>query len=458
MNRHRGFALLGGLIGVVALVCAAIFGGFGLLTDGSDSGAVPGADGARGAAATSGTGGTSGTSGTGAARGQNPPPGRAAPASADAWTGTWATAPAGVEKDAPNGHPGRSIRNVVHTSIGGTSARVTLSNLYSPRPLVIGHASVAVGAGGPRAAGGTLRQLSFDGRAAVTVPAGGQIISDPVALRVPYDGDLLVTLYTPVAGGPVTYHPYALQTSYLADGDRTQDASGAPYTEPSRVWRYLTAVDVQNRESRGAVVAFGDSITDGVGSRTDTNGRWPDILADRLRDRHVGVLNEGIGGNTVLQDSVQDRKGASGISRFQRDVLDRAGARTVVIDLGINDILRGQERDPARITAGLRELTRQAHTRGLRVIGSTLTPFGAHRGYNPVTESVRERVNAEIRAGGVFDDVVDFDRVVRDPYAPDRIRPLYDAGDGLHPSNAGYRAMGRALSLELLEARAPANL
>ncbi|MEE1802390.1 GDSL-type esterase/lipase family protein [Streptomyces sp. JV176] len=449
MNRHRGFALLGGLIGVVALVCAAIFGGFGLLATGSDTGA--GADSANGTAATSGTG-------TGGARGQNPPPGRAAPASADAWTGTWATAPAGVETGMPYGHPGRSIRNVVHTSIGGTSARVTLSNLYSPRPLVIGHASVAVGAGGPRAVDGTLRQLSFNGRAAVTVPAGGQIISDPVALRVPYDGDLLVTLFTPVAGGPVTYHPSALQTSYLADGDRTQDSSGAAYTEPSKVWRYLTAVDVQNRESRGAVVAFGDSITDGVGSRTDANSRWPDILADRLSGRHIGVLNEGIGGNTVLQDSVQDRKGASGISRFQRDVLDRAGVRTVVIDLGVNDILRGQERDPGRITAGLRELTRQAHARGLRVIGSTLTPFGGHRGYTAENESVRERVNAEIRAGGVFDDVVDFDRVVRDPYAPHRIRPLYDAGDGLHPSDAGYRAMGRALDLELLETKAPAAL
>ncbi|MFJ7997305.1 GDSL-type esterase/lipase family protein [Streptomyces sp. NPDC096310] len=447
MNRHRGFALLGGLVGVVALVCAAIFGAYGLLDAGSSAGA--GRDSVNGTAATSGTGGP---------RGQNPPPGRAAPASADAWTGTWATAPAGVETRAPYGHPGRSIRNVVHTSIGGNSARVTFSNLYSPRALMIGHASVAVGAGGPRAVDGTLRQLSFGGRPAVTIPAGGQIISDPVALRVPYDGDLLVTLYTPVAGGPVTYHPSALQTSYLADGDRTQDSSGAPYTEPSRVWRYLTAVDVQNRESRGAVVAFGDSITDGVGSRTDANSRWPDILADRLRGRNIGVLNEGIGGNTVLQDSVRDRKGASGISRFRRDVLDRAGVRTVVIDLGVNDILRGQERDPARITAGLRELTRQAHARGLRVIGSTLTPFGAHRGYNADTESVRERVNAEIRAGRVFDDVVDFDRVVRDPYAPHRIRPLYDAGDGLHPSDAGYRAMGRALSLDLLENKAPAAL
>ncbi|MFC9425362.1 GDSL-type esterase/lipase family protein [Streptomyces sp. NPDC056987] len=469
MTRQRGFALLGGLIGVVALVCAAIFGGFGLLTAGPGvpSGGAAGSNGTTGSNGTaSGSNGTSGSNGaatggggTGEARAQAPATGgRAAPASADAWTGTWATAPAGAEKGVPYGYPGRSIRNVVHTSIGGTGVRVTLSNLYSPTPLLVGHASVAVGAGGPRAAGGTLRQLSFGGRAAVTIPAGGQIISDPVVMRVPYDGDLLVTLHTPVASGPVTYHPYALQTSYLADGDRTRDTTGVPYTEPSRSWRYLTAVDVQNRDARGAVVAFGDSITDGVGSRPDANHRWPDILAARLRDRDIAVLNEGIGGNRILADSARDRKGASGVSRFSRDVLERAGARTVVIDLGVNDILRGAERDPARITAGLRELTRQAHARGLRVIGSTLTPFGAYRGYSPAAESVRERVNAEIRAGGVFDDVVDFDRVVRDPYAPHRIRPLYDSGDGLHPSDAGYRAMGRSLSLDLLEAKAPAEL
>ncbi|MEV7088660.1 SGNH/GDSL hydrolase family protein [Streptomyces sp. NPDC093085] len=455
MNRHRGFALLGGLIAVAALVCAAIFGGFALLAPGSG----PGSDDAKGATSpTSPTSPTDRTGSTGESSATTPPPGRAAPASADAWTATWATAPVGVEEGAPQGYPGRTIRNVVHTSIGGTSARVTFSNLYGTEALFIGSASVAVGAEGPGARPGSLRRLTFSGRPEVTVPPGGQVISDPVALRLPYGGDLLVSLYTPVAGGPVTYHPYALQTSYFADGDRTADTTGAPYTEPTRAWRYVTAVDVQNREARGAVVAFGDSITDGVGSRTDLNHRWPDILAGRLRERHVGVVNAGIGGNRVLADSVATRKGASGIDRFPRDVLERAGVRTVVIDLGVNDILRGAERDPEKITAGLRELTRQAHTRGLRVIGSTLTPFGAHRGYNMITESVRNQVNAEIRAGGVFDDVVDFDQAVRDPYAPHRIRPSYDCGDGLHPSDAGYRAMGNALDLALLEAKVPAKL
>ncbi|MFE7568113.1 SGNH/GDSL hydrolase family protein [Streptomyces sp. NPDC057539] len=443
MTRHRGFALLGALVTVVALVCGVIITGYGLLDSGTR------AD----------RGGSADTSGDPRTRGSTPM-GTAAPASADNWTGTWAAAPAGAEPGAPVGYPGRSIRNVVHTSLGGSKVRITLSNLYSPTPLLIGTATVAVGVGGggPEAVAGTMRQLTFGRRAAVTVPPGGQIVSDPVALRVPYDSDLLVTLHTPRAGGPVTYHRHALQTSYLADGDRTRDLDATAYAPSRKVWRYLTAVDVLNPEARGAVVAFGDSITDGVGSGYDANRRWPDVLAARLRDQHIGVLNEGIGGNRVLADGSSLGNGASGLARFQRDVLDRAGAKVVVIDLGVNDILRGRETDPARITAGLRELAQRAKARGLRVIGSTLTPFGAYGGYNATTESVRDRVNEEIRSGRVFDEVVDFDKVIRDPYAPDRIRPVYDSGDGLHPSDAGYRVMGRYLSPRLLAERAPAQL
>ncbi|MEV7424095.1 SGNH/GDSL hydrolase family protein [Streptomyces sp. NPDC091212] len=452
MTRYRGFALLGALVGVVVLVCGAIIAGFGA---GTSTGASTSTGTGTGSGARTGTGTGTGTGSSGSGAQARTPVGKAAPASADTWTGTWAAAPAGAEPGAPNGFPGRTIRNVVHTSIGGTSVRVTLSNLYSPTPLLIGHASVAVGRGGgtggssAEAVPGSMRQLLFGQRAAVTIPPGGRIVSDPVPLAVPYAGDLLVTLYTPASGGPVTYHRHAVQTSYLALGDRTEDLDGTAYTEQAKVWRYLTAVDVLNRRAPGAVVAFGDSITDGVGSRADTNRRWPDVLAGRLRERHTGVLNEGIGGNRVLLGSLELGRGASGVSRFQRDVLDRAGAKTVVIDLGINDILRG-ETDPARITAGLRDLTRQAHARGLRVVGSTLTPFGGYHAYNPVTESVRERVNAEIRAGRVFDDVVDFDRAVRDPYAPDRLRPAYDSGDHLHPNDAGYLAMGRHLDLRSL--------
>ncbi|QIQ04644.1 SGNH/GDSL hydrolase family protein [Streptomyces liangshanensis] len=460
MTRPRGSALLGALIGVAALVGAATVSGLGF-----------------------GYGSSSGH-GSGAFQGRTSV-GRAAPASAGAWTGTWAAAPGGPEPGAPHGYPGRSLRNVVHTSIGGTSVRITLSNRYGTGDLRIGHASVALrgpgaggatggttgagtgavdaaattpGEGGAAAVPGTMRRVTFGRSPAVTVPPGGQVVSDPVRLRVPSGGDLLVTVYTPAAGGPVTYHRYALQTSYVARGDRTEDTGGRAYTGRTTNWRYLTAVDVLAADARGAVVTFGDSITDGVGSRPGANHRWPDDLAVRLRDRHIGVLNEGIGGNRLLGSGVRRGKGESGLVRFRGDVLDRAGVRAVVVDLGINDILAGRERDPGRIVGALKELTAQAHGRGLRVIGSTLTPFGGYSGYTTAGERVRQQVNAAIRAGGVFDDVVDFDRALRDPHAPDRLSPAYDSGDHLHPSDAGYRVMARTLDLGVLEARSPTQL
>ncbi|WP_232788915.1 SGNH/GDSL hydrolase family protein [Streptomyces odonnellii] len=490
MTRYRTYALLGALLGLVALVCATIIGGFALL-DGSGIGPRSGGlafgdpwpSRAEDRDAEDGDQARDQDSNRDAARDRAQDRtrdglhdgvqdrtrdrasdrtriGTAEPSASDsAWTATWAAAPAGAEPGAPFGRPGRTMRNVVHTSIGGTAVRVTLSNLYSSAGLLIGHASVAVRDGeGAAAVPGTMRRLTFARQSAVTVPPHGQIISDPVELPVPYDGDLLVTLHTPAPGGPVTYHPMAFQTSYLARGDRTEDLDAAAYTEQTGSWRYVTAVDVLNRESPGTVVTFGDSITDGDGSKPDANRRWPDTLAARLRDQHIGVVNAAISGNQVLGDQSWRGCGESGLARFRRDVLGRAGVRAVVIDLGVNDILRGGERDPARITAGLRELTRQAHARGIRVVGATLLPFGAHRGYDDATEAVREQVNDEIRSGGIFDEVVDFDQVLSDPYAPDRIRPVYDSGDGLHPSDAGYLAMGRHFDLTSLEGKVPAEL
>ncbi|WP_328582139.1 SGNH/GDSL hydrolase family protein [Streptomyces sp. NBC_00370] len=444
MTRRHGYALFGSLVGVVTLVCAAIFAGFTFLGPSplraTDQSKNPGETHNRLS--------------------------RAAPAASGAWVGSWAAAPAGAEPGLPNGLPGRSIRNVVHTSIGGTGARITFSNRFGSAPLMIGHASVAQQSqrsdpgsrsGGAQALTGTMRRLTFGRHAVVTVAPGRQIVSDPVRLRVPDDSDLLVTLYTPVAGGSVTYHAHAQQTSYLATGDRTEDAGGAAYTRPTTHWRYVTGVDVLNQRARGAVVTFGDSITDGQGSAQGRNHRWPDVLADRLRESRYGVLNEGIGGNQLLNDGLARGAGQSGLARFDSDVLDRAGVRTVVIDLGINDILRGQQRDPSRITAGLRALTRRAHAHGLRVVGSTLTPMGGHIGFDAGQRAVRDQVNAAIRAGGIFDSVVDFDKALRDPYAPDRLAPRYDSGDGLHPNDAGYEAMAHTVDLAQLTGKAAAT-
>ncbi|MFJ6939092.1 GDSL-type esterase/lipase family protein [Streptomyces sp. NPDC101132] len=408
------------------------------------------------------------------------------------WVGTWSAAPVGPEPDTYlRGHSGRTFRNVVRAGIGGDQVRITLSNLYGEQPLRIASATVALAAGAttPAAERGSLAPLTFGGAATVTVPPGDEVTSDAVGLRVPADTDLLVSTYAPESaepGGPVTYHPGSRQTSYAADGDRTHDESGDPYDARTTAWRHLVAVDVRTDRTAGAIVAFGDSITDGAMSSVDENRRWTDVLADRLRKGgadeqstadtgtdittgtgpgtgggtgggagkggtatpRLSVLNAGISGNRLLREGV----GPSGLDRFDRDVLSRAGVRVVVIELGINDIGRtARPAEPEKIVAGLRELTERARARGLLVVGATLTPYGGHKSYSAEGESVRRAVNARIRAGEVFDAVVDFDRILRDPEAPDRLRAEYDSGDHLHPGDAGYRAMGRGFDLKLLK-------
>ncbi|MEV5592727.1 SGNH/GDSL hydrolase family protein [Streptomyces sp. NPDC052496] len=387
-----------------------------------------------------------------------PADGRPAPA-ADRWAGTWSAAAAALEPGNHDGYAGTSLRNVVHTSIGGTEARIQLSNLLGTRPLTVGHASLARAAapGTPATAPGTLRGLTFSGRPAVTVPAGGTVTSDPVRLTVPPAADLLVTTYIPVPSGPVTYHPHARQTSYLARGDRTTDTTGAAYRTKVTSWRYLTGVDVRGPHTDGTVVAIGDSITDGNTSTPDANHRWPDFLAARLRTEpgapRYGVLNQGISGNRLLTDG--NRWSVSGgpsvRSRLERDVLSRAGVKSAVVEIGLNDLFKSpRQLDPEQLADGMREIVRRARARGIRVIGSTLTPFGGHRGYRPELDAVRQALNAKIRAGAVYGAYVDFDKALRDPHDPLRLRPAYDSGDHLHPSDAGYRAMAGAVDLRQL--------
>ncbi|MFB7321542.1 SGNH/GDSL hydrolase family protein [Streptomyces sp. NPDC056190] len=443
MTRRHGYALLTAIVALIVVVSAAIYAGIA-----------------------SGTGRLADAPATGRAPGRS-----AAPASSGTWVATWATSPAAAEPGtALNGMASRSVRNVVHTSVAGTSARITLSNLYGQAPLNVTHASIAVAAGDATAAATTrtMRRLTFAGASSVVVPAGGHVMSDSVRIAVPRGGDVLVTTYSPTPSGPVTYHPYARQISYVAQGDRTEDVTGAPYTERTTVWRYLTALDVLSDEAEGTVVILGDSITDGVTSTVGADRRWTDVLSGRLwaaveEDRDVprySVVNEGISGNQVLADRLgRPADNPSGLNRFERDVLERTGAKVVVIELGVNDILRNPRlADPQQIAGGLRTLVTRAHARGLKVVGATLMPFEGHRGYTPARDAVRQQVNAEIRSGRVFDAVVDFDKALRDPYAPRRLRGEYDSGDHLHPSDLGYRKMAEVFELRLLKKTGQAQL
>jgi lysophospholipase L1-like esterase len=312
-----------------------------------------------------------------------------------------------------------------------------------------------------------MRRLTFGGSTAVIVPAGQQVMSDGVRIEIPRGADVLVTTYSPTPSGPVTYHQHARQISYAADGDRTEDPTAGAYTQQTPHWRYLTALDVLSNESAGTVVALGDSLTDGITSTTGANHRWTDVLSDRLRAAagsgdvpRYSVVNQGISGNRVLADGLgRPADNPSGLNRFRRDVLDRTNVHAVVIDLGVNDILRNPyQADPHAITDGLRKLVEQAHARGLRVVGATLMPFGGHRGYTDSRDEVRRAVNAEIRSGRVYDAVVDFDRALRDPYDPRRLRSDYDSGDHLHPSDKGYRKMANVFDLDDLKGAAPAEL
>ncbi|MGW3241498.1 SGNH/GDSL hydrolase family protein [Streptomyces sp. NPDC001070] len=441
MARSTGYVLLAGIVALVAVISAAIFVTVSRTDASGDSGRSAVAAGLPGV------------------------PNQAAPAASGSWVGTWSTSPAGGEPDTPDGYPGWSIRNIVHTSVGGSSVRVHLSNTFGRAPLLIGHATVAVAAaqGSPAAAAGTMRALTFGERASVRIPAGGSVVSDPVQLAVPHAADLLVTTFAPEASGPVTYHPRAQQTSFMARGEHTARAGGAAYTTRTPYWRYVTGVDVFTRQAAGSVVLFGDSITDGITSTSGANHRWPDRLAARLRssgDRalRLGVLNQGISGNRVLRDG-ENGGNPSGLNRLDRDALSQTGVRTIVVELGINDVMRPPQRAGAgEILAGLREIVARGHARGLRVLGATLTPCGGHAGCNPRAESVRQQVNAAIRAGTVYDAVIDFDRALRDPYRPDALRYAYDSGDHLHPSDAGYLRMAETVQLSLLTSGAAAKV
>ncbi|MBP2321895.1 lysophospholipase L1-like esterase [Kibdelosporangium banguiense] len=370
------------------------------------------------------------------------------------WVGTWATSPATGVAGTENGYPNYSIRNVVHTSIGGASVRVRLSNAFGTKPLQFGRVTVAVAAepNSPRALAGSMRTLTFSRSQTITVPPGAEVLSDASPLRVPEDGDLLVTTYVPTPSGPVTYHPAALQTSFFTRaGDFAAEESGASFNERTSVWHYVSGVDVQGTPATGAVVTLGDSITDGVGSTAGTNRRWPDVLADRLKtsQRRLGVLNAGISGNRLLLDGTDF--GRNALARLDEDVLSLGGVRTLIVFEGVNDIQQTpHQTDPQQIISAYRQIAAQARARGIRVLGATITPFKGWRSWTEELEVTRQAVNTFVRTGGAFDGVIDFDAVVRDPQDPQRIKPEYDTGDHLHPGDAGLRAMGEAVPLALL--------
>ncbi|MFG1914767.1 SGNH/GDSL hydrolase family protein [Micromonospora sp. NPDC048898] len=344
----------------------------------------------------------------------------------------------------------RSYRLVVRTSVGGDALRIRLTNAFGEHPVTFASAYAGLQRQGAELVQGSNRPLTFGGQASVTVPAGEMVLSDPLPGELAAESDLVVSLHVTGAVGMRSGHPLALQTSYAAAGDHAAEEAATNWTDTLNSWYWLDAVSVRTSTAISSVVTLGDSITDGFALGTNTNGRWPDHLSRRLQaapDSPVkGVANEGISGNKVLAGGA----GPAALRRFDRDVLSHPGVDTVFVHEGINDIKAHTGVTVDALTAGYRQLVDRAHAAGRCVVGATVMPYQGWPEYDAAGEAVRQGVNDWIRHSGVFDAVVDFDRVTRSPDDPRALLPLFDSGDHLHPNDRGMRAMADAVDLAAL--------
>lgn len=372
------------------------------------------------------------------------------------WVGVWGAAPSAMNPEGGLLPKQTTFRQIVHVSRGGNALRVTLTNELGTDPLTITGAHLGLRAQGAAIVPGSDQPLLFGGQPSIVIPPGAVAVSDPVNLKLPALSDLTITFVLPAQPmHTITFHPLALETSYRAPGDQLASTSLDSAT-PVPQWVFLKNVEVSG--PGGAIVTFGDSITDGMRSTLDTNRRWPDVLAQRLQAdkklNNLGVINEGISGNRVLHDNA----GPNALARFDRDVLSQSGVRYLVLLEGINDI--GRTDQPQRpddpITAqqlivAYGQIIERAHAHGIKVLGATLTPFVGAGYASPAGETMRQTVNTWIRTSGQFDGVLDFDQVTRDPANPAVMSPTADSGDHLHPGDAGYKQMGESINLKLFK-------
>ena len=393
------------------------------------------------------------------------PSGRAA-----SWSASWSSAlqppVASSSQFGPNwsmaGFSDQTIRQTIRLSSGGSRVRIRLSNRYGTRPLRVTGATIAEAPGGAAAQPGTMRVLTFHRARSVTIPAGQITASDAAALPVTPLESLAITLYVAGSTGPSTFHEDGLTTSYRASGDHLSDTGAKAFTSPaSHSYYYLDGVDVTGGRTRGTVVAFGDSITNGHNSTVGADKRYTDALTERLVAAHIpmAVANAGITGNLLL--SQLPCFGESGVARFPRDALGQPGVRTVILVEGTNDLWDSQQNHNCgtattppvtapQLISAYQVLIRAAHARGIRVIGATILPFKAS--YEPPAdfaraEAIRQAVNHSILTSGQYDAVADFAAAVADPADPQQLNPAYNSGDSLHPNDAGYQAIAAAINL-----------
>jgi lysophospholipase L1-like esterase len=378
------------------------------------------------------------------------------------WVGTWGC---GIQLTEPRNLPsspglaGNTLRQIVHSSIGGKQLRLHFSNAFGTGAVEMKSVHIALNPSVTTSSTidlATDTALKFTGSESVIIPAGNDVWSDPVAFDLPALTNLAITIYYGQASSnSITGHPSSRCASYLLAGNAVASTSmdGAIQTEH---WYNIEDVDVVAGDGGGAIVAFGDSITDGRGSTIGGNNRWPDILAQRLHTNpptsNVSVINTGIGGNGIFGGL-----GPAGTKRFDRDVLDKSGAKWVIVLEGVNDIGTAQKPRASTLAtnmiAAYQRFAEKAHASNIRVCGATITPFGGNGYYSVEHEAIRAEVNAWIRTNSVFDGLIDFDAAVRDPENPTKFKSEYHPGvyanDWLHLNPAGYRAMADSIDLNV---------
>lgn len=373
-----------------------------------------------------------------------------------AWVGTWGAPAMQAQGGAMRAFTGMTLRQIVHISAGGTKVRIRFTNEFGTDPLLIADAHVALATGG--AAVKDDHKITFAGQNSVRIAQGAAIFSDPVEFPVPALADLAISFYLPnQVLRAETYHALGLQTNYAASGDVAGAASIQDELKFSS-WYFISGVDVASAADARAIVTLGDSITDGARSTPDTNRRWPNFLAERLQKtpgfEHVSVLDEGISGNRILNEGA----GPSALARLERDVLAQDGVKYLIILESINDI--GHTLHPTgpedEIVVGdlenvVGQIAEAAHLHGIKVYGATLTPYVGAGYASEKGEQMRQAYNNWIRTSGVFDAVIDFEKVTGDGANPPHFNPAYDSGDHLHPGDAGYKAMGEAIDLNLFK-------
>ncbi len=403
------------------------------------------------------------------------------------WVGTWGASPQEPPTDGPfdagqdtaRQFQDQTIRNIVNTHFGGDEVRVRLSNEFGDRPVTfdsvfIGredepgqpNTDAADAADDASLVPGTNRQLTFGGRRSITLQPGQSMDSDPAKLTIKPFEDLAISIYVPNLTGPATEHSNAMQTNFVAQGDQSRDETGATFTPSGETWYFLTDVDVKASGSASSVVTLGDSITDGLESTSNVNNRYPDFLAERLqrseRYNDMTVENQGISGNRVLRDNI----GPSALNRLDSDVLSQPGISDLIVAEGINDLANppfigtpDQNADAADVIAGLTEIARRSHARGICVYAGTLTPPGNLRDparppfttySTPEVNAEREQVNKFIRTTDVFDGFFDFDKAVRDPLNPQALADQFANVDNFHPNDAGYQRIAQTVDLTVI--------